>query len=154
MLDTTAGPSLILQNISSIYTGIVSLRVMVDGCVSSISSAKELRVTPQPAAPELTESLVMCEGDNLQLSTSTIADSYRCSGPNGFVSTAQFPATINNISTREAGLYSLVSIVNGCESEPSFTTVALTSRPAQPTLQVVSDICCLLYTSPSPRDRG
>ena len=38
-------------------------------------------------------------------------------------------------------MYTVVSIVNGCESEPSFTTVVLNPRPTQPTLQVVSDIC-------------
>ena len=74
----------------------------------------------------------ICVGQNLSLSASaTNATSWQWTGPNGFTSTQQNP-TINNITTAQAGTYSVVAS-NICGStSPENITVTVNSPPSAP----------------------
>jgi len=87
------------------------------------------------------EDLPAANGDVLQLFTNTRADGYRWTGPNGFSASSQYPAVIDNISAPDAGIYALVTIENGCESDPVYTTVIINGQGARPSIQVTSEIC-------------
>jgi len=66
----------------------------------------------------------VCEGDALTL-TATGGASYTWSGP-GISSSSQNPLVINNVSTANAGVYSVVATsASGCASAPVQTTVKI-----------------------------
>ncbi len=60
-------------------------------------------------APPISNNGPLCEGETLQLSVSTpnLTVSYSWTGPNGFTSSVMEP-TITNVTTANAGTYSLV----------------------------------------------
>ena len=130
-----------MEDLPAANTGFVSVRVEVDGCTSANSGEQQLIINPKPVEPELSSTFVVCEGDALQLFTNTRADGYRWTGPNGFNASSQYPAVIDNISAPDAGIYALVIIENGCESDPVYTTVVINGQGARPSIQVTSEIC-------------
>lgn len=98
-------------------------------------------VNPVPATPTVSNTLSVCTGQTLSLTTSTIASAtYAWTGPNGFTSTLQNP-TISNVTSVNAGVYSVTVTVNGCTSLPATTTVTINSIPAAPISGSNSPVC-------------
>jgi large repetitive protein len=87
-----------------------------------------VKVNPQPAAPVPTSNSPVCTGTTIQLNTTTVADGYLWSGPNGFTSPLQNPS-ITNITSANAGTYTLAIIVNGCQSPSASVNVAVDQLP-------------------------
>ncbi len=115
--------------------------VIVSGCTSPAATTT-VQVIPQPAAPIIAADSAVCAGDNITLTTTTIANSYVWTGPNGFSATQQNPAVITNATTANAGVYSLqVVYSNGCQSADTMATVIVNQNPAQPVLSTNSAIC-------------
>jgi hypothetical protein len=80
-------------------------------------------VRPRPSAPTANNSGIVCEGDTVFLSASTVPNAtYIWTGPNGFTSTEQNPV-LNNISINSAGTYTVTTNINGCSSTPATTVV-------------------------------
>ena len=137
LVSTAQNPMIV--NISTDTTWY--LVVTVNGC-SSVAGSTTVIVHPTPATPNVPANFAVCEGDNITLSTSTVASSYNWSGPNGFTSNVQNPVVIANATTSNAGVYTL-SIVdgNGCESGDTTVTVTVDSIPVTPVLSSNSAIC-------------
>jgi hypothetical protein len=95
---------------------------------------------PIPAAPDISSNAPLCLGAELTLSTTTVANTYIWTGPNGFTSSLQNP-TITNVTAANAGTYSLSVIVDGCTSPVSTTSVLISPPPAAPTAGSNSPIC-------------
>ncbi len=76
----------------------------------------------------------LCEGQTLQLSAPAIPGAtYAWTGPNGFTSNQQNPAAITNVTTANAGTYSLViNNANGCVSPPQQNVVIINPLPGAP----------------------
>lgn len=76
----------------------------------------------------------LCEGETLQLSAPAIPGAtYSWTGPNGFTSNQQNPAGITNVTTANAGTYSLViNNANGCISPPQQNVVIINPLPGAP----------------------
>src|SRR6185436_18579653 len=88
---------------------------------------------PIPATPTASNGGPYCEGATIQLSTPTVAGAtYAWTGPNGFTSSDQNP-TRANVTTAEAGTYSVTVTVNGCTSAAGTTNVVVNPTPATPT---------------------
>ncbi len=138
---TTTSPSLVLEEVPSWTSGFISVRVEVDGCTSANSGEMQFIVNPHPPTPSLATNFIVCEGEALELFTTTTADAYRWTGPNGFTSDLQYPISITEVGVRHAGTYTLVSRIDGCESDPVTTEVIVREKPAQPVLQLATDIC-------------
>ena len=77
-------------------------------------------------APPITNNGPLCEGQTLQLTVSSpvTGATYAWTGPNGFTSTLMNP-TIANVTTANAGVYSLIITVGGVSSAPVTTTVEI-----------------------------
>src|SRR6185369_2263064 len=66
------------------------------------------------------------------LSTPTVAGAtYSWTGPNGFTSSVQNP-TRANVTTADAGTYSVTITLNGCASAAGATNVVVNPTPATP----------------------
>jgi gliding motility-associated-like protein len=71
----------------------------------------------------------ICVGTTLHLTAAPESNAtYLWTGPNGFTSTVQNP-DITNVTTANAGVYTLVFITNGCTSPPDSATVTIDPLP-------------------------
>lgn len=110
------------------------------GC-SSVPKATTIQLAPIPAPPVVPDSLFVCEGDNAQLTTSSVGLSYQWSGPNNYSSILRSP-TISSIQPHQAGNYSLViNYLSGCPSRPAITAVVVKPTPAPPIAIVPFYLC-------------
>ena len=98
-------------------------------------------VNPIPAAPTVSATLSVCNGQTLNLTASTVAGAtYSWTGPNGFTSSLQNPS-ISNVSSINAGVYSVTVTVNGCASPAATTTVTVNTIPSAPVAGSNSPVC-------------
>lgn len=82
----------------------------------------------------------LCVGGTLMLSASTVLNAtYHWTGPNGWSSNQQNPV-INNVTMAHAGEYTLILTINGQNSQPTSTTVAVYNPPVG-TLSGGATIC-------------
>ena len=136
----TTSPSLSINSSVLLDAGSYSVNVTVDGCNSNESAILNLEVFDVPLAPVITSVGSVCEGDVFSLSTSTVADSYAWTGPNGFTSNLATPASIT-ASTLTAGTYTLIVTVNGCESLPDTEVITVNALPSVPSISGVKTLC-------------
>ena len=101
-------------------------------------------------APPITNNGPLCEGETLQLSVSnpTTGATYLWSGPDGFSSTSMNP-TISNVTTDNAGTYSLVITV-GAETSPPVTTDVVINPNVTPTFAAGGTYCSGAVVSALP----
>jgi uncharacterized delta-60 repeat protein len=122
------------------------VQTTIDGCTSE-KTAVTVTVNPDPAAPFAISNSPICEGQNIELTASTITGAtYAWTGPNGFTSTLQNP-TITSANNAATGTYSVTAKVNGCTSAASTTLVEVTSSDG-PLFSYSSSTFC--QTGPNP----
>ena len=110
------------------------------GCVSNNAPTVTVTVNTIPPAPTAGNDGPVCVGGTLQLTASTIAGAtYAWTGPNGFTSTLQNPV-IAGVAPANAGLYSVMVAVSGCESTAATTTVVVRTLPTA-TVSGTATIC-------------
>ena len=106
----------IINNATVAASGSYSLKIKVNGCLSSASAPLFIVVNPSPAAPTLGSNSPIEEGGSLNLTASNLTDaSFLWSGPNSFTSILQNP-TINDASPNMSGSYFATVTLNGCTS--------------------------------------
>src|SRR5690606_27961146 len=87
----------------------------------------ELRDTPD--APDVDEIAPVCEGTDVQLTASDVADGvYLWTGPDGFESSEQNPL-IAAAGVAASGEYSVTVTVNGCTSQAAVVPVTVNVIP-------------------------
>jgi hypothetical protein len=119
-------------NATTADAGTYSVTITVNGCTSAAGTTNVV-VNATPATPTASNGGPYCEGATIQLSTPTVAGAtYAWTGPNGFTSSAQNP-TRANVTTADAGTYSVTITVNGCTSAAGTTNVVVNATPATPT---------------------
>jgi gliding motility-associated-like protein len=97
-----------------------------NGC-SSIPTNVTVVINPTPATPSTNNNGPLCIGSTLNLTTPNVAGAtYSWSGPNGFSASTQ-NSSIPNVTTAEAGTYSVTVTVNGCTSLLGSTNVVINS---------------------------
>ena len=117
--------------------------VEINGCSDTDPQTIVLADPNPPNAPTIVPFSTLCSGQTLTLSASTSSPgtaSYQWNGPAGFSSTQQNP-TITNISTTQAGSYSVVAIIDGCTSPSTSVTVVVDSTPTAPVIISNSPVC-------------
>jgi gliding motility-associated-like protein/fimbrial isopeptide formation D2 family protein/uncharacterized repeat protein (TIGR01451 family) len=138
---TTGVPSLNVNNTTVADSGIYSVVVAVDGCIS-LADSIHVVINSNPTAANVPAAFAVCEGDGITLSTTTNANVYNWSGPNGFASSSPNPSVISPASAANAGTYTLVvQDFNGCTSPDSNIVVTFNPAPAQPAMSTNSAIC-------------
>jgi hypothetical protein len=107
------------------------------GCSDTVAVV----VRPQPASPTAGNNGPLCVGATLNLTASTVSGAtYSWTGPSGFASTLQNP-TVTNVGLANAGVYTVVSIINTCPSQPATTTVVVNPIPPAPGVSSNSPVC-------------
>ena len=101
---------------------------VTDNCGSIDTAVITIVLKEIPAPPSLIAVDTVCEGQNIQLGTTTIADTYQWTGPDGFTSSMQNPV-IENAGIANVGIYSLMVTVNGCTSGASMVNVLVNELP-------------------------
>ncbi|MGH1335811.1 MAG: hypothetical protein ACRBFS_06755, partial [Aureispira sp.] len=136
----TSVATLVINNSTLADSGTYSVVVTVDGC-TSLPGNTDVVVNTNPTATAAANGAIFCEGDALQLSTTTNANSYQWTGPNGFSSTSPNPSAIL-VANNNAGTYSLVvTNNNGCTSVPDDVIITVNAAPNSPALSSNSPIC-------------
>ena len=110
------------------------------GCTSAVANYNVV-VNAIPATPAITSNSPVCIGDNINLTTPTVANAtYGWTGPNGFTSATQNP-TITGATTAMSGTYSLTVQVGGCQSLPGTATVNVSPPLPAPGISSNSPVC-------------
>ena len=115
------------------------VKVKIKECLTPNSIYITVNVYSRPVALVGNDSLSICAGDLLALSTPISAPglTYLWTGPSlsGFTSPFQNPTVTNAATPVNAGVYTLKTFQNGCESIPADTTfVTIRYTPPKPTI--------------------
>jgi PKD repeat protein len=112
-----------------------------NGCGTATASVP-LTVSAPPAIPDAAANTPLCEGETLNLSTTTSGAgiTYSWSGPGGFTSTSQNPS-IPLVTAANAGTYSLSIADNGCPSNPATVNVVITTAPVVTVTPASASFC-------------
>jgi gliding motility-associated-like protein len=141
------------QSLTSNGSGMVTIAGLTQGtytniiassgsCSSNIMGPVVLADPPTPATPTAGNNGPLCSGQTLNLtaSSATPGVTYSWSGPSSYSSGQQNPS-ISNIQTTNAGTYTVVASINGCNSAPATTTVTVNQTPTTPVATSNSPIC-------------
>ena len=119
---TSSEQNPVIPNATQANTGDYSLVVTNTSGCSSISRKTSVEVNNLPV-PEISSNSPVCEGIDIQLTSSISGSTYQWTGPNGFTSSDQNPV-IPNTNQANAGDYSLVvTNASGCSSIVKNTTI-------------------------------
>ncbi|MBK8701459.1 MAG: hypothetical protein IPN29_18705 [Saprospiraceae bacterium] len=122
-------------------SGDYSLKLTVNGCDSDLSTTTVL-VNGKPALPEILGTLVLCEGEDLTLTTNIVSGaSYEWKNQVGQVVGTTSALDIGNIQLNQAGNYSVQHTINGCPSELTNVNVVVNALPAKPVASANSPLC-------------
>jgi gliding motility-associated-like protein len=91
-----------------------------------------------PQSPIASVNAVVCDNEDLELFATTISGAtYQWTGPNGFSSSLQNPVIIE-ASNVNSGIYTVKTLLNGCESIPASVEVVISQLP-----QFTIDLECI-----------
>lgn len=124
------GANISVYNNTNTTAFFVQITDPLTGCTTVDSTLVTVHsVSPAPSMPA---NRLLCEGDVFSLSTSTFANGYNWTGPNGFVSNRQIPTPF--VSTvLDAGTYYLsVLDSNFCPSLTGTVDVTINPKPNRP----------------------
>ena len=143
LMETTTVPQYTIAAPHSSGTGNFYLILEASGCVSPPSTAVSIIASQRPQAVVVQEQITICEGESIELGTEVTGTDieYQWTGPDGYASSAQLPAAIENADLNNRGVYTLVVSRNGCESPPDFTTVNVLPKPATPSISDNGPLC-------------
>jgi hypothetical protein len=118
-----------------------------------ISNTVVITVTGKPAPPALASNSPICEGDDLEITSEFVGGAfYNWSGP--FGGSTDMNVFINEADLSNAGTYTLVIDVNGCQSDPATINVTIKAKPQLPDITSNAPLCAgdtlLLSTSVVP----
>ncbi len=112
----------------------------IHNCLPAVQPVT-IATTPLPIPPTISSNSPVCEGSTLNLFASIVAGAtYNWTGPNGFTSSQQNPV-INNITSANAGSYSVTVTTGQCTSTPVSTMIVVNSTPSSPTASNNSPVC-------------
>lgn len=125
----SVGDTLIINNITN--DSIVYLQQEVNGCFSPIA-VDTIFYVPAPIFPNIGANQVLCQGDSIYLTTTTLASAYFWTDSSGFISTEQNPI-IPNASLANIGTYHLfLTDNNGCAAPSASMDVDVNILPTMP----------------------
>lgn len=131
-------------NATPAMNGVYSVVVSSSAGCPSLAGTVNVSINPAPPAPTLGSNSPLCDGEELQLTSSLNGYKYEWTGPNGWTSTQKNP-TRNDPSPNMNGQYSLVleNITTGCKSvTPTNINVVQTGLEPAPTLTANKLVLC------------
>lgn len=117
-------------NSSSINDGTFNFKYTITGLCTEVDSAIiQVTITSVPENNGIIVNPIICAGETITFSTDYISNaSYFWQGPNEFSSNVQNPS-IENATTLNEGIYTLIIKVNNCESLPVSVNVEIKALP-------------------------
>lgn len=142
LLGETDNPELVLNG--PLDEGDATYYLIIEtslGCLSNSSDPVIVNVVDRPEAIPPPDT-VLCEGEELILSTSIFGVNYEWSGPTNFFSTQQSAlVTDSTEENNHSGVYNLIVARGSCVSDPVQTVVTILPKPAQPDLFSNGTLC-------------
>ncbi|MDW8157482.1 MAG: T9SS type A sorting domain-containing protein [Bacteroidia bacterium] len=134
-----------LENVSTQNSGVYSFYSYVGGCTSNIVTAS-IQVGALPNLSTVTSNSPLCAGETLRLTAPLIPGaSYYWQGPpvHGSVlfSSNQAQPILQNVSTAQAGIYTVFATLNGCTSATRAIEVTISTRPQNLRTQARHSLC-------------
>ena len=130
----------VINNVSSLNTGIYSVTATVNGCTSAVATTTVV-INPLPATPIVSSNSPVCSGTTILLTANSNAGAtYSWLGPNGFSSLSQNP-TIPTATVNASGNYSVTPFLNGCAGNAAATVVTVNQTPSSPVAGSNSPVC-------------
>lgn len=127
---------------TTLQSGVYTLTAVNLVCNCPSSPSYTTVVVNTTTAPVATSNGPICEGEMLSLNATTVAGAtYQWTGPNGFTSNQQNPVVASQATVAMTGQYSVVAILNGCESTPSTVMVTVNPVPSAPLAGYNSPVC-------------
>jgi len=110
--------------------GTYQFKYHVNGnCASFDESLLTIHLYETPETPVVPEIPTVCEGQDIQLVASTVANAtYEWTGPNNFTSNVQSPI-IQVVNQNNSGIYTVTTKKNNCISEPVNVTLKIAANP-------------------------
>ncbi len=141
LIGQTDGPSLSIT--PTIGEHFYYVEVMGENCNSNPSNTFTIEVKPIPVAAITNPFITICEGDDIVLESATAGPnfSYEWMGPNGYLSTGQIPAVINDASIINQGNYTLTINEGDCVSDIVTAQVVIFQPPITPEITGESIYC-------------
>ena len=140
LLDSTVVPQYTINRAPGDYYFYVI--VSENDCVSNPSASVEIHSVLNPIALVDEALIQVCQGGDIILGSPMGSSfEYSWTGPNGFVSTQQYPPAISPAELVHAGIYSLIVSDGNCKSAPTPVMVTVSKRPDKPTPTSNSPIC-------------
>ncbi len=105
-----------------------------------ISNSVLIVVTGKPAAPAIASNSPICEGDDLEITAEFVGGAfYNWSGP--FGGSTDMNVYINEATISNAGTYTLIIDINGCQSDPTNINVVIKPKPQLPDITTNAPVC-------------
>lgn len=124
------GARIVVPNMINTTVFFAEVTNPVTGCTTVDSTV--VTVYSVSAAPNMPTDTTLCEGGLISLSTSTIANGYNWTGPNGFVSTLQYPTPFVSTSLTSGTYYLSLVDTNFCPSLVGTVEVIINPQPSLP----------------------
>jgi len=117
------------------------ITISVTNACGTVNDTENITVTNSPSAPVANNNSPICEGEQLDLTASNIANAtYTWSGPNTFSSSSQNPS-IASATSAAAGIYTVFATVNGCPGASATTNVVINPAPTVTITPSATSIC-------------
>jgi hypothetical protein len=127
--STQRSPQILVSGTQS--GGVYELYVIVGQCTSSGATIL-VNVSERPEAPQAIANAPVCQGQTLNLRAwhprQTLSQFY-WRGPNNFEQAGE-AVSLSNLQAQNAGVYSVVAIIEGCTSLPGIVSVNVQEAPA------------------------
>ncbi|MFZ4400528.1 MAG: YCF48-related protein [Bacteroidales bacterium] len=131
----------VINNTTTVMSGMYIVIATLNGCNSPAANTI-VTIKPIPNTPTAGNNSPVCEGSMLSLTSTTVSGAnYSWTGPNGFTSLQQNPTVSNNSTTTMTGTYSVIAILNGCNSPAANTIVTIKPIPNTPTAGNNGPVC-------------
>lgn len=134
------GASLNFASAAMSQSGLYVATATLNGCDALLPVSVLVQVNDTPDAPTVTANSPVCAGFDLNLQTTSTADSYLWTGP-GFYTAATQNATRTAMVPANAGNYSLVITTNNCSSPATIVNVQVIDAAFLPQIVTNSPVC-------------
>ncbi|MCS6904339.1 MAG: fibronectin type III domain-containing protein [Bacteroidia bacterium] len=143
-----------INNVTSLNAGTYSITVSLPGC-NPVSNSINVVVNDLAQPIIQANSTTICEGQNINLAVLNPVSgaTYTWQGPDGFAQVGT-SATVNNVTTLKAGVYSVTASLPGCANKTSTITISVNKPPVAPNPTNNGPLCAgqqlQLNATPSP----
>lgn len=131
------------QSIASVTlpaSGVYAATAELNGCVATAAGSTLVVINDTPDAPNATANSPLCAGFDLNLTSTSIGDSYLWTGLGAWTANTQ-NATRAAINNSQAGTYAFSVTVNNCTSPPTPVTVVVIDAAFVPSIGSNTPIC-------------